>query len=281
MSIKNVLLVDDSKVARFALSKLLEGYKVNVNMVGSAEEALDFLHQHPHPDVLFMDHLMPGMNGVEAAKAIKSDSTTANIPIVMCTSKKSREFKDAAKKFGIYNIITKPPQIEDLNSILVQLNEDLAKGTLSSAPVDLTALDFSLGDHNVDDDSEDEVHAVKHTSRPAPEPRRESHIDLPIDMIEQVARSAVKTTLNTRMHELLSDLFDEQYAHLKRLSDEQHRKQTNSNDGLEQPLTQFKQDLMSEISTLINQQVNEQFNDLRKEIKKYPSIRSYFSSTAG
>ena len=44
MAIKNALLVDDSKVARFALSKLLEGRDMEVNMAGSAEEGLGFLH---------------------------------------------------------------------------------------------------------------------------------------------------------------------------------------------------------------------------------------------
>lgn len=77
MAIKNALLVDDSKVARFALSKLLESRDMEVNMAGSAEEALDFLKSHDRPDVIFMDHLMPGMNGVEATKAIKNNPETA------------------------------------------------------------------------------------------------------------------------------------------------------------------------------------------------------------
>ena len=38
-------------------------------MAGSAEEALDYLNTHERPDVIFMDHLMPGMNGVEATKS--------------------------------------------------------------------------------------------------------------------------------------------------------------------------------------------------------------------
>src|SRR5690606_39693479 len=86
MTIKNALLIDDSKVARFALSKLLENASMNVSMAGSAEEALDYLSHNDLPDVIFMDHLMPGMNGVEATKAIKSNPDTAHIPIIMCTS---------------------------------------------------------------------------------------------------------------------------------------------------------------------------------------------------
>ena len=59
MTIKSALLVDDSKVARFALSKLLEKNDLKVEMVGSGEDALEFLDKHEQPDVIFMDHLMP------------------------------------------------------------------------------------------------------------------------------------------------------------------------------------------------------------------------------
>lgn len=89
MAIKNALLVDDSKVARFALSKLLEGRDMEVNMAGSAEEALDFLSSHQRPDVIFMDHLMPGMNGVEATKAIKATPTLPPSPS-LCVPPRNR-----------------------------------------------------------------------------------------------------------------------------------------------------------------------------------------------
>ena len=134
MAIKNALLVDDSKVARFALSKLLEGRDMEVNMAGSAEEALDFLSSHQRPDVIFMDHLMPGMNGVEATKAIKGNPDTAAIPIIMCTSKKSSSFMEEARNFGVYNILTKPPHTEGLSLVLDQLDSDVTEGNLPEPP---------------------------------------------------------------------------------------------------------------------------------------------------
>ena len=135
MAIKNALLVDDSKVARFALSKLLESRDMEVNMAGSAEEALDFLNSQGRPDVIFMDHLMPGMNGVEATKAIKGNPETAGIPIIMCTSKKSSSFMEEARNFGVYNILTKPPQTEGLKEVLDQLASDVTGGNLPEPPL--------------------------------------------------------------------------------------------------------------------------------------------------
>ncbi len=270
MTIKSALLVDDSKVARFALSKLLENVSMNVDMAGSAEEALDYLDKNNRPDVIFMDHLMPGMNGVEATKAIKSNPQTAGIPIIMCTSKKSKEFEDAAKRFGIYNILTKPPQNEGLSNILEQLNKDIEAGTLPDEPIDLTALDFTFSDHDVDD-NEDETY--QQTPAPQPkEPTVKDHVNgtafnLPIEMIEQVARSSVKTTLNTRMHELLSDLFDEQYAHLKRLSDDLQSRQEERFNGFEEKLESRLSTLKEEIAAELALSISDQLAEIKDEIK--------------
>ncbi|HET8850157.1 MAG TPA: response regulator [Marinobacter sp.] len=204
MAIRNALLVDDSKVARFALSKLLESRNMEVNMAGSAEEALDFLRQNDRPDVIFMDHLMPGMNGVEATKAIKGNPDTAGIPIIMCTSRKSPSFVEEAHHFGVYKILTKPPQTDGLGLLLDQLTSDVENGILpENAAVAMTPKSSAgangQGSHN----------AVPLTS----------------DLIEQIARSAVKTHINNRLHELLSSLFDEQFDHLKRALDDTRQKQ--------------------------------------------------------
>ncbi|ABC28945.1 FOG: CheY-like receiver [Hahella chejuensis KCTC 2396] len=276
MTIKTALLVDDSKVARFALSKLLENVSMNVNLAGSAEEALDYLSKNSPPDVIFMDHLMPGMNGVEASKAIKSNPDTAAIPIIMCTSKKSKEFEDAAKRFGIYNILTKPPQTDGLHSILEQLNRDIEAGSLTSAPIDLTAMDFAFSDHDVDDAEEATVAKVKAKEEPPPSPHDALPVNgkafsLPIEMIEQVARSTVKTSLNTRVHELLSDLFDEQYAHLKRLSEELQNRHDERIETfysrIENQITTSFAALKEEVSAELAREISQELNEIKEELK--------------
>ena len=146
MVIKNALLVDDSKVARFALSKLLENRDMQVSMAGSAEEALDYLKANGRPDVIFMDHLMPGMNGVEATKAIKRNPTTSSIPVVMCTSKKSDDFTAQAKNYGVYHILNKPPQNDGLDAILEKLSEDVSNGTLPETPASIMTMPESDAD---------------------------------------------------------------------------------------------------------------------------------------
>lgn len=237
MAIKSALLVDDSKVARFTLSKLLENHDMEVNMAGSAEEALDFLSSHGRPDVIFMDHLMPGMNGMEATKAIKGNPETASIPIIMCTSRKSPSFMEEAQNFGVYTILTKPPQTEGLSVVLNQLTSDASKGTLPEPPELLNGTPQA---------SEDE------------------------GQIEQIARSAVKTHINNRLHELLSDLFDEQFDHLKRALDDSARKQEarieKKLEALEQHVREQTHNLRDEVAAEVNLHLGREMADLRQTL---------------
>src|SRR5271155_454280 len=85
MGQKRALVVDDSKSARIILSRMLEKYDIEVDLAESAEQAIEYL-KHDRPDAIFMDHLMPGMGGLQAVQAIKSNPQTAMIPIMMYTS---------------------------------------------------------------------------------------------------------------------------------------------------------------------------------------------------
>ncbi|MBO6850451.1 MAG: response regulator [Marinobacter sp.] len=241
MAIKNALLVDDSKVARFALSKLLESRDMEVNMAGSAEEALDFLNSNQRPDVIFMDHLMPGMNGVEATKAIKGNPTTAGIPIIMCTSKKSSSFMEEARNFGVYNILTKPPQTEGLSLVLDQLDTDVTQGAISEEPIVVAK---------------------------EPEVKAEAEDDL----VDQIARSAVKTPINNRLHELLSDLFDEQYDHLKRALDDASKKQDAAVEekfrAVSELVDERTRNLRDDVAAEVNLNLGRELAELKKELAR-------------
>ena len=85
MGAKRALIVDDSKSARLFLARVLENYDIDVDSAESAEAAIDYLGSN-RPDVIFMDHLMPGMDGLQAVQAIKNNPLTATIPIMMYTS---------------------------------------------------------------------------------------------------------------------------------------------------------------------------------------------------
>ncbi|PHQ26620.1 two-component system response regulator [Marinobacter guineae] len=277
MAIKNALLVDDSKVARFALSKLLESRDMEVNMAGSAEEALDFLTSHGRPDVIFMDHLMPGMNGVEATKAIKGNPETAGIPIIMCTSKKSSSFMEEAKTFGVYNILTKPPQPDGLSQVLAQLASDVTKGTLPEPPTEDTTQAGEDDLLNVPANA-----SVELSPKTGESERRGSAqanvVPLTSDLIEQIARSAVKTHINNRLHELLSSLFDEQFDHLKRALDESRSKQEAAIEerlnAVSEMVEERTKNLRDDVAAEVNLNLGSEFAVLKKELKKNSGFTS-------
>ena len=118
----HALIVDDSKTARYALRLLLDKQHFTTDMVESAEQALDYLNTHA-PDLIFMDHMMPGMDGFQAVKAIKSNRSTAGIPIVMYTSTQGGVYFGQARALGAADVISKPASAEDLAAVLKRLAE--------------------------------------------------------------------------------------------------------------------------------------------------------------
>lgn len=103
---KHALVVDDSKAARLVLRRMLEKYGLRVDTVESGAEALEYLRQH-RPDVVFMDHMMPGMDGFEAVRAIKDNPDTATIPVMMYTSKGSDLYLGQARALGAVGVLPK------------------------------------------------------------------------------------------------------------------------------------------------------------------------------
>jgi CheY-like chemotaxis protein len=117
---KRALIVDDSRSARVILSRMLEGYGLQVDTSESAEQALEFLRQ-ARPDVIFMDHLMPGMDGFQAIQAIKGNPDTATIPVVMYTSQEGELYVSQARALGAVGVLPKTVKHADVSRVLYQL----------------------------------------------------------------------------------------------------------------------------------------------------------------
>lgn len=112
-----ILMVDDSPLQQLALASLLEveGY-TDVLQVESPLEALCYLRQETADsiDLILMDLNMPGMNGIEACRQIKTLPNCQDIPIIMVTS--SDEMDDLKHAFaaGAMDYLTKPPNEVEL-----------------------------------------------------------------------------------------------------------------------------------------------------------------------
>ena len=120
MPTKRALIVDDSKSARVVLSRVLEKLELSVDTTESAESALDYLRDH-RPDVIFMDHVMSGMDGLQAVQVIKSDPKTASIPIMMYTSQDGELYAGEARALGVAGVLPKLMGAADISLALHKL----------------------------------------------------------------------------------------------------------------------------------------------------------------
>ena len=120
MPAKRALIVDDSKSARVVLSRMLERHELAVDTTESAESALAYLGAH-RPDVIFMDHVMPGMDGLEAVQAIKRNPATAAIPILMYTSQDTDLYAGEARARGAAGVLAKQLAPLDISRALYDL----------------------------------------------------------------------------------------------------------------------------------------------------------------
>jgi CheY-like chemotaxis protein len=121
MARKSALVVDDSKSARVILSRMLEKYDIEVDMAESAEQAIEYLKGN-RPDAIFMDHLMPGMDGLQAVKAIKGNPQTAMIPIMMYTSQEGELYVGQARALGALGVLPKQVRPVDVSKVLYELH---------------------------------------------------------------------------------------------------------------------------------------------------------------
>jgi len=117
-----VLVVDDVDINLYVAEGILTTYEIVVEMVESGQGAVDKIKSGKEYDIIFMDHMMPDMNGVEATKIIREMGYTH--PIVALTA---NALKDAAKMFmdnGFSGFISKPIDMEKLNVYLERFIRD-------------------------------------------------------------------------------------------------------------------------------------------------------------
>lgn len=134
MAVETALVVDDSKSARVMLSRLLKKSGVNVAFAESAEEAFDYLND-AEPDLIFMDHMMPGMDGLHAVKLLAADARFSHIPVVMYTSKEDDGYLAKARSVGAVGVIGKPAKPALVERVLTDVNSLLgSQAKASSVP---------------------------------------------------------------------------------------------------------------------------------------------------
>lgn len=136
----NVLVVDDEPGMRQYLQTLLELDSYQVQTVASGAEALERLNRGPLPDVVLLDLLMPGMDGLQTLEQLRQISAGLRVVMLSCVSEPRKIVQ--AMRFGAQDYLTKPFQKAELESVLRQC---LARGNGNGLPVENTPVE-ELGD---------------------------------------------------------------------------------------------------------------------------------------
>ena len=122
MSYGNVLVVDDMETNIYVAIGLLKPYGLNIESAMSGQEAIDSIKAGKKYDVIFMDHMMPDMDGLETTKHIRA--LGYENPIVALTANAVVGQADVFLQSGFDDFISKPIDIRQLNVVLNKLIRD-------------------------------------------------------------------------------------------------------------------------------------------------------------
>lgn len=102
-----VLLIEDeiniAEAIRFILSR--DGWQVTVLDTGERAEAAV---RDAAPDLVILDHMLPGRTGLEVVASLRADPATSDLPVMMLTAKSQFRDRQAAEEAGVTHFMTKP-----------------------------------------------------------------------------------------------------------------------------------------------------------------------------
>jgi CheY-like chemotaxis protein/HPt (histidine-containing phosphotransfer) domain-containing protein len=124
----NVLVVDDMEPNIYVAVRLMKPYGLKIDTAMSGREAIDKIKGGKVYDVVFMDHMMPGMNGMETTKHLREWGYTT--PIVALTANAAVGQEQVFLQNGFDAFISKPIDIRQLNSVLNKLIRDKQPATV-------------------------------------------------------------------------------------------------------------------------------------------------------
>ncbi|MCL2356806.1 MAG: response regulator [Defluviitaleaceae bacterium] len=113
-----VLVVDDVDVNLYVAEAMLEFFSLNTETVKSGQAAIDKIERGNVYDIIFMDHMMPEMDGIQATKKMREMGYTR--PIVALTANALKGQAEMFMNNGFSGFLSKPLEINNLNSYLIR-----------------------------------------------------------------------------------------------------------------------------------------------------------------
>lgn len=116
-----VLIIDDSPTEIYKLTTMLEKHGHVVVAAESGEEGIEVAKKE-QPDVVLMDIVMPGLNGFQATRQLRKSDETADIPVIIVTTKDQETDRVWGMRQGAKAYLTKPIEekvlVDTINNVL-------------------------------------------------------------------------------------------------------------------------------------------------------------------
>jgi PleD family two-component response regulator len=118
--VKRILMVDDDDDDVMVLIQVLQSLdnSIEVKSTISGPSAIKLLMTESKPDLVFLDLVMPGMDGIECLTKLKSNRTTKRVPVILYTSSTNEVEKNLALKLGALDVLMKTSNMETLTQRL-------------------------------------------------------------------------------------------------------------------------------------------------------------------
>jgi len=114
-----VLIVDDSRVYRYSLRKLMKEWGHEVFVAKNGEQAMDAVKEF-QPDIILMDIVMPGMSGYQTKRMLARDEATSGIPVIFVSTRSEETDQIWGLRQGAAAYVTKPIQPEKLQAAMLE-----------------------------------------------------------------------------------------------------------------------------------------------------------------
>ena len=145
---KNILIIEDEKdiaeLLRVSLSK--EGYRVSTAVSG--ENGIE-LARSQNPDLILLDLMLPGADGLEVCRILKSEEKTVNIPIIMLTAKSEDIDIVTGLVVGADDYVTKPFSPKVLVARVRNVLRRLRSQTIEGSKIEVSGISIDTGRHEV------------------------------------------------------------------------------------------------------------------------------------
>lgn len=111
------LYIEDNEEARLLMRRVLDYLDIELEEAESAEEGIEKI-KTAKPDIILMDIQLPGINGYDAAKLIKGEPETSEIPVIGVTATAQFQDREKALEAGCDNYLTKPYTLDELKEAI-------------------------------------------------------------------------------------------------------------------------------------------------------------------